>query len=58
MNISSIILLVLIMVALCIAIYKIKASKGACDDCDVSNCPIHLSENTEISENISFHKKN
>lgn len=41
MNLSSFILLLVIAAITGYGIYRIKRSKGACDDCDVVTCPVH-----------------
>ena len=41
MNLSSAILLLILLSALAYGIYKIKDSKGACEDCSVATCPVH-----------------
>jgi len=48
MNLASILLLLVILAALAYGIYKIKDSKGACDDCNVTTCPVHEQQTLPI----------
>lgn len=41
MNVASIILLIVIIGAVIYGVFRIKRSKGACEDCDISTCPVH-----------------